>query len=443
VVDLSPDLSIYKNIGGQQLGVSDLLSIISKGRELSTQAGIAKALRDNPNDPMAASRAATQDPSVFMTPEQQAGFTHAQQAQYNLNKGYVNDTWAALANLATKPDANVNDFAPIAAGLAYAGVPRQAIQGIIDKATQNGGKLDQNQLLTLWSMSHGGAGLPTTPVSGVGGEQAVPTIAAQRPGGQAAVQAPVPTTRPWSAPPSPDKTTGKPVEDTADTAAKEVVANRFKPSGPPGSITTQDPNMESYKASEKRFAGEQDAATHYQEGVGPLQKMVEILRKDPNATGRGTDLINDLKNWANTLGLIDKADLDKVVDFESFRKYAAQNVLGGSMGGTDARMAETITGSPNVHLLGQTNMGLAQYMLGMTRRNLVALHEFGRTGLGAREYSAWRSRWEPRQDTSAFVADSMTPEQQAEYRRAHPERKAAWQSSYAAAQDTKGLFPGQ
>jgi hypothetical protein len=97
-------------------------------------------------------------------------------------------------------------------------------------------------------------------------------------------------------------------------------------------------------------------------------------------------------------------------------------------------------GSPNVELLRDTNLGLAQYMLGMARRNLVALHEFSRTGLNNREYSAWRSRWEPRQDTSAFVADTLTKDEQAAYRDKHPERKSAWQSSYQGAKDTPGLF---
>ncbi len=440
--DLTPDTSIYQHEGLGGMSLPSLMSLVQSSRALQSQQAESDALRASGGDPEAAKQMLMQPGAPgFVNAHTITGLTEAAKSQFGLHQQYMAEAGGAISSLLSRQDNNGNltatldDWHRMSHLLAQYHVPQSMLDAVETAASKNR-HLDKNSLLDIQAYVTGGQGTPTTPVTTGGVTRQVPNVALQR--GNAA-NPPTSITPPPTAQPNQP---GKPqYEDTATTAANTVLQNQ--PKYPAG--TTGATNLDShYAAGTAMYNAHTAEAGNYSANAKPFDEMINIMRAGGDGTtGRGKEVLNTIKNWMHTLHLKDESGLDDVSNFEQLKKYMVQAVQGGSIGSTDARMFETVMGSPNPNLLTQSNMKLAQVMLGMMRRNTIAKSEFDRTGLGNINpglYGDWRADWEKRQDTAGFVWDHMTTKDRQAYRAAHPDRDAAVGASWAAARRS-GVSP--
>ncbi len=439
MADLSPDLSVYHQqggLGGQSL--NDLLGLVARSRELQSQQAESDALRASGGDPEAAKQLLMRPGAPgFVSGHTISSLTNAAQSQFELHKHYMGEAGGAISSLLSRQDkdgnltATVDDWHRMSPLLSQYHVPQSMLDAVEQSASKDG-RLNKDRLLDIQSYVNP-QGTPTTPVTTGGITRNVPNVALQREG---TANPPTPPTRPQAtAQPSQP---GKPqYEDTAATAANEVLQNQ--PRYPAG--TTDATNLNSkYKVGTELYNAHTLEAGDYAAKVKPWDEMISLMREgNDGTTGRGLDALNKVKNTLLSFNIWkpeDKAEIDKVSRFEQLKKYMVQAVQSGTLGTTDARMMEGIMGNPNPDLLTQSNMKLAQVMLGMMKRNTIAKNEFDRQGIGNINpglYGDWRANWDKKQDTTGFVWDHMTTKERQAYRTAHPERDAAVGASWQAA----------
>lgn len=429
MADLSPDLSVYSTLakpsGFGAMDPNSMLGLVARGRQLQTQSAIAGALRANPNDPQAALQSVIANPNAFVGPEDISQFAHAQSAQFELQRGYMREAAGAMASLVTKPRATVGDFNNLAPLLRRYGVPDATIQDIIASAKGPNGILDHEKLASLFNWISGNAGLPMRQIPGIGATANVPAGQALYGGGGV----PLPQ-RPGSAltAPPPATTTGGTAAPPIDDDAM-IAADRVRASTPAYGLGSGGVSVEPDETTKTRFAQSVTAynaqaarSQNYQNDVTPLTKMIDLLKQmGPRATGRGTEEINNVKNFLYTMFGTpeDKSKIDAISNYEQLRKYMVQQVGTMSAGQTDARLNEAIFGNPNVDLTQQSNLSLAKVLLGLRRKDQIAVNEFQRTGLQPQQYLDWRTQWEPRQDTAAYVWDKMDRNEQEQFIKQH------------------------
>ncbi len=437
MADLSPNVNVLQPHGGVGgMDLPSLMGLVQSSRALQSQQAESDALRASGGDPEAAKRALMQPGAPgFVSGHTISSLTQAAQSQFELHHRYMAEAGGAISSLLSKVDKNgdfnatLDDWHRISPILIQYHIPQSALDAV-EKAASKDGRLDKDSLLDVASLTTGGEGPPTADITTGGIVRKVPKVAAQREGA-----ANVPTS---IVPPQPPAQPGKPqYEDTAATAANEVLQNQ--PRYPAG--TTEAKNLDSkYKVGSDLYNAHTLEAGNYSANVKPFDEMISLMRQgDDGTTGRGKDALNKVKNTLLGFGIWkpeDKAEIEKVSRFEQLKKYMVQAVQSGTVGTTDARMMEGIMGNPNPDLLTQSNMKLAQVMLGMMKRNTIAKSEFDRQGLGNINpglYGDWRANWEKKQDTMGFVWDHMTTKERQAYRTAHPDRDAAVGASWQAA----------
>ncbi len=128
------------------------------------------------------------------------------------------------------------------------------------------------------------------------------------------------------------------------------------------------------EVSGTQYAADRAAVSSLNDRLNPLNSMRSLLANDNVQTGAGSETLNHARNLLISMqsqGLLPKSltpDKLQNASFEEFRKYAAQAIAGQPFaGGSDARMAETIAGSPNASLSTLTNKQLVDVLIGMEK----------------------------------------------------------------------------
>ncbi len=190
--DLMPDTSIYRQ--NQPMDLGSLLGMAQRARELQTQSAISDATRDNPDDPVAATRAASQR-GAFVGPREQAEATHAAQVQADLQKTYAGNFSQAVSAMIGRPGKLSKEDA---IGIALQGERT----GLLPKgySTQWVTKLPDNDkdvrtfIADMDNYARGNANLPVVSTKAPSGETYdIPGAAVKHPGvGGGGVAGPVP-----------------------------------------------------------------------------------------------------------------------------------------------------------------------------------------------------------------------------------------------------------
>jgi hypothetical protein len=428
--DLSPDTSIYQHVGqGNQLDLGRLLATAHAARELQSQQAESDALRASGGDPTAALSSLMQPgASGYVNAGTVSHLTQAAGEKAKLDQWYMGQAATGIGSLLTNPHATIEDWHNIRPLLErYLGPRGQGVLDAVEHAATKDGKLDHDSLVAVHNFATLNAGLPQGPTVKGAGVEYTPTAGGALYGGSTV---PTPKQRPETAPaaggrpsPSPSQPTA-PKQDAAAEAENEVRAQYGGYGVNTGAVANPSQAVQQrWSDSGKEYS--HYAASNYAADVAPINKALDILQKNPNATGRGLGELNSVKNLLHSFGFIKDEDMGKVVDFETLSKHMANIANQGSMNETDARLWQTIAGSASPDKLGDTNKAVLRFALGLRNMQQVAFSEFrkrsgGPNGMPIEYFSDWKNAWLAKQvDPMAFVWKDLNEDEQRAYLKEH------------------------
>lgn len=186
--------------------------------------------------------------------------------------------------------------------------------------------------------------------------------------------------------------------------------------------------LDAAATSGKQFAADQTAAGSYQNRVLPLRSALRLIESGAQ-TGPGSETLNTMRSLAISLknqGLLPAAITPNEVNqasFDELKKYFAQAITGMPFaGGSDARLAEAITGNPNVNISTMANKDLLKVLIGMERyraaqyfafQQAAASGQFGdaakaNPSVAAPQYGNFVAAFNQKYDPRAFAFDLMS-----------------------------------
>lgn len=214
-------------------------------------------------------------------------------------------------------------------------------------------------------------------------------------------------------------------------------------------------------ASGDQYAGDRRMASSFATRVLPLRKAVDLL--NDTETGPKSDTFNWYRSMmislkAQGVPVPEWATPDKIdqAKFDELKKYMANYISGIPFaGGSDARMAEAISGSPNIQNSTLANKDLAKVLVGMERYKAAQVlafdqaaqkGEFGAAGkndpnLVANRYAQFATKFNQNNDPRAFAYDLMDKSARAKMLASmKKEEREKFQSSLRTAYGVGGLM---
>ncbi len=263
----------------------------------------------------------------------------------------------------------------------------------------------------------------------------------------------------------PGRWTGGPSAGQPATSAPGAINPRYAPAAPVGtgnpnapvqipppggsgmtSVSGPTPGTEeAMKGSAGQYVADRAAAGSYASRVLPLKQMIGLLDKGVQ-TGPGSEPLNQMRSFMISManqGLLPKSitpDVIKQADFDELRKYSSQYITGIPFaGGSNAKMAEAISGSPNTGLATLANKDLSRVLVGVDRFRTalpILFDQEAQKGAfsGGRpanpnqvasEYASWAAKQNQQLDPRAFLDDLLTQQK----------RGAMWKKMTPAEQD--------
>ncbi len=421
MADLSPDLSLYQQ--NRPMGLDQLMGLVQQSRGLQSQQAVSDALRQSGGDPEKANQMLMQPGAPgFVDAHTITSLTQAAQARAQLGQWYMGQASTAIGSLLSKPGATLDDWHKLRPLLEQYHVPTNALDAVEAAAGKNG-RLDHDSLTAVYNLATQNSGLPQGQTVKGAGYEATPPAGTQlyRSGGATAPTSP---SAPGASSVPSGGTAAPPSQDAASKAADEV-QRQYSGYGAGGG-TVVNPSaavQDRWTNSAREYSGAAAASGQYPSDVTPMEKVIDLLKKDPNLSGRGMEEFNNVKNFAHSVGILKDADMDKVVDFETMKKYMANVPNTSSAGGTDSRLWQSIAGSPSPDKLGQTNLNVMRVMLGLRRMQQAGFNEFRRISqqrpMPPEYYSDWYSSWARKQDPMAYVWNTMGKKEQEKYGNEH------------------------
>ncbi len=166
------------------------------------------------------------------------------------------------------------------------------------------------------------------------------------------------------------------------------------------------------EASAKQYVNDRADAGTYAQRMQPLEEVQDLLNKV--RTGPGTETQNTINGWiqshgdfAKRMGLDVNADYN--ANYDKLNKYMVQSVTSNPLAaGSDSRLAEALSGSPNSHISTLANQDVAKANIALTRMKQAAYLDY--TGPPS-EYADYLAKYSSKVDPRAFATDMMTPDQ--------------------------------
>jgi hypothetical protein len=206
----------------------------------------------------------------------------------------------------------------------------------------------------------------------------------------------------------------------AGTGAKTTIplgATGYGPggqqSGIPGQIVTGLPPG----SGESALAMQEDLkrAGTYSSDIYPLNKALEFAQKlGPGGMGPGTQGRQAFESYVYSLmpQLVPEAMQEKIKNYAQLEKYltnVTQNQAQNFGVHTDAGLATSATGSPNVHINDLAGVDLIKARIGL--RNMEQAQIIQATKAGPQNYTAEKARIAGQQDPRAYMLHTKTPEE--------------------------------
>lgn len=211
-------------------------------------------------------------------------------------------------------------------------------------------------------------------------------------------------------------------------AAPEPAAGATGVPGAGGAPTTGLPlgAATPIEASGQQYAEAQKAASTFGARVLPLRQAIDLL--SDTETGPGSQTANQFRSFLISManqGLLPKSITPNAINqakFDELRKYMSNYITNIPFAaGSDAKMAEAISGNPNVELSSLANRDLARVMVGVERfrqaqyLGFTQAAEAGAFGeraktdpnYAAQHYGNWAAKFNTQYDIRAFGVDLM------------------------------------
>lgn len=216
---------------------------------------------------------------------------------------------------------------------------------------------------------------------------------------------------------------------TAQTAAASAgaapAAASATPVAPSGFIPTglapgvgQAADVAGTSSGQQLVADQQANATSGQR-IYQLQSALTGLQ-NAGATGPGTATTNQIASFLQAqvpFGLgkyLPGVDPSKIQSYDEANKYLTQyasakaSALGG---GTDAKLATTLSGNANTHISNLAAQDVVKANIGLERMGQAQQAAFAASGLPASQYTTFASKFGSTVDPRVFIADQLPPAQ--------------------------------
>lgn len=193
---------------------------------------------------------------------------------------------------------------------------------------------------------------------------------------------------------------------------------------PPGGVVVSPPawELESQSrqaaASADKFAQDLSREGTFQQDILPMEKGLEALGKlGPNATGPGTDQINDVKAFLVSTGIgpVLGIDPEAVGTTTELKKYLVQSARASGDVGTNDKLAAAFAGNPNISMVDSAISNILKINLSQRRMQNAQVRAFSASGENPAEYSQWATEFNATQDPVAYGFDMMDGTQRQKY----------------------------
>jgi hypothetical protein len=175
-----------------------------------------------------------------------------------------------------------------------------------------------------------------------------------------------------------------------------------------------------------------------------LLKQAQAALQNPNVqTGPGTDWRNMAKSFFGALAPdVAKAlgTAENVKDADEFKKVMNQyaNQASAGMGtGTNDRLNIALVGNANPEISKMANEDILKKTIAVEKMNQAKNYAWQNSGLAdtnPQKYQQWSSQWNKTVNPDVFIADELTPEQQAKmFKKMSPKELDTFKKAYATA----------
>jgi hypothetical protein len=204
------------------------------------------------------------------------------------------------------------------------------------------------------------------------------------------------------------------------------------------------------QASGEQFIADRKLTGDLAQRIFPLQQQVRLIDQGTQ-TGEGTEFLNDIKNVlvsAANQGILKGVSPDAIQQskYEQLRKYMAQYITGQPFSsGSDARMAQMVSGAPNVKLSTLSNADLAKVLVGVERFRSAPYLAFQMQNQGNADpakYADFKANFSKEYDPSAFGVDLMGGWNSPAVRKMYQSMDAADRQKFVASLKMAYSIPG-
>ncbi|MGN8022254.1 hypothetical protein ACTJJ7_16245 [Phyllobacterium sp. 22229] len=172
------------------------------------------------------------------------------------------------------------------------------------------------------------------------------------------------------------------------------------------------------KTNAEKYSADQQREANFQSEVLPLTKSITALQKlGTTGTGPGTEQLNEMKSFAQSMGLgaIAGIDPDKISNFDEARKYLTSYASSVGGNGTNDKLAAAFAGNPSVNISNAAAVDVAKTALATRKMQNAQNRAFTASGQPAANYGKWTSEFNAQQDPVAYGIDLMEPAARTKY----------------------------
>jgi hypothetical protein len=226
-------------------------------------------------------------------------------------------------------------------------------------------------------------------------------------------------------------------------------AGQAQTSGIPGGVSAGLGPSQSAALGVQGQAAAKEAAS-LSEGAASSPTRINLLKQaqaalqNPNVqTGPGTDWRNMAKSFFGALAPdVAKAlgTAENVKDADEFKKVMNQyaNQASAGMGtGTNDRLNIALVGNANPEISKMANEDILKKTIAVEKMNQAKNYAWQNSGLAdtnPQKYQQWSSQWNKTVNPDVFIADELTPDQQAKmFKKMSPKDLAKFKQDYATA----------
>lgn len=191
--------------------------------------------------------------------------------------------------------------------------------------------------------------------------------------------------------------------------------------------------------SGKQMVADQQANAGSGQRVYQLQSALTGLQ-GAGPTGPGTATTNQIASFLQSqvpFGLgkyLPGVDPSKIASYDEANKYLTQYAAakaGAMGGGTDAKLATTLSGNASTHISGLAAQDVVKANIGLERMGQAQQDAFAASGLPAAQYTTFASKFGSTIDPRVFIADQMEPAKVAALvQNMNPKQQAQFKAQY-------------